>query len=138
MAADSRVTISSDAGGSRVGTCEKLFRTKDAIIGTAGESAPGLVFLDWYKSGKKTAPIFLIDGEADFVALVLTKHGLFEFDKWCRGERILDPFHAIGSGAKAAIGAMHMGASAERSVEVACLVDPYTAPPIVTMTLKGK
>ncbi len=43
------------------------------------------------------------------------------------------PFMALGSGAKAALGALHMGADAVRAVEVACLVDAFTGGPIVTM-----
>lgn len=136
MAADSRVTHDSEGGGSRVTRCVKLLRVRDALVGLSGESEPGLIFLDWYKSGKREAPGVLIDGEADFTALVLTPKGLFEYGKYCRPEKILDKFWAIGSGTKAALGAMHMGASAERAVEIACLIDPYTAPPIHVMKLK--
>ena len=140
MAADSRVTITTEAGGARVGRCEKLYRVKGCIIGTAGESAPGLVFIDWYKAGRKNdkVPEALILGSADFTALVLTPHGLFEYDRWCRGEKILNKFYAIGSGAKAALGAMHMGANAIRAVRIACEIDPYSSPPIVSMVLKGR
>ena len=60
MASDSWVTHSSEAGGSRRGTGQKLFRkrisegrkTYDVIIGTAGESSPALLFVDWYGSGQ--------------------------------------------------------------------------------------
>ncbi|HEX4767667.1 MAG TPA: hypothetical protein VH414_15475 [Lichenihabitans sp.] len=45
------------------------------------------------------------------------------------------PFMALGSGAKAALGALHMGADAVRAVEIACLTDAYTGGPIVTMRL---
>jgi ATP-dependent protease HslVU (ClpYQ) peptidase subunit len=77
----------------------------------------------------------LIDGEADFTALVLTRKGLFEYGKYCRAERVLEPFYAIGSGCKAALGAMHMGADARRAVQVACKVDTYSGTPIVVMEL---
>ncbi len=43
------------------------------------------------------------------------------------------PFMALGSGSKAALGALHMGADAARAVEIACLADAYTGGPIVTM-----
>lgn len=135
MAADSRVTIHTEEGGARVTRCIKIFRRRDAVIGLAGESEPGLVFLDWYGTGKP-APAVLIDAEADFTALVLTAKGLFEFGKYCMPEKILDKFWAVGSGSKVALGAMHMGASAERAVEIACLVDPYTAAPISVLKLK--
>ena len=139
LAADSQTTVESEAGGARRFRCEKLYRktTKEgaeAIIATAGESAPALVFLDWYGTGKRPPPR-LLEGNADFTCLVLRRDGLWEYDAWCRGDKVLEPFYAIGSGAKAALGAMHMGASAEEAVRVACLIDPYSAPPIVTMSL---
>jgi hypothetical protein len=136
LAADSRAVVNSDDGGLRhFGGSTKLFRKAGAVIATAGESAPGLVFVDWYGSGKK-APERLVTGDADFVCIVLTKDGLFEYDKWCRGEKLEQPFYAIGCGAKAALGAMHMGASAEQACVVACRIDAYCAEPIVTMTLE--
>lgn len=143
LAADSCVSLQTEAGGSRKFRCEKLYRKtigkgrskKNVIIGLGGESSPGLLFLDWYGSGKEP-PTQLIDGDADFTALILTLDGLFEADAYCRPDKILEPFYAIGSGAKAALGAMHAGASAKRAVEIACRIDPYTAPPIVTMRLK--
>lgn len=135
MAADSRVTYDSEAAGTRLFKTEKLFRKGKDIIGLAGESEPGLIFLDWYGTGKKDPPGVLIDGEADFTALVLTRKGLFEYGKYCRGERVLEPFYAIGSGSKAALGAMHMGANAVAAVRIACKVDPYSGTPIVSMEL---
>lgn len=134
MAADSRITEDSEAGGTRLGKCEKLYRKADAIIGLAGESEPGLVFLDWYGSGKE-APEILVHGEADFSALVLTDKGLFSYGRWCRGEKVLNKFWAIGSGAKAALAAMECGAGAVEAVRIACKVDPYSAPPIRAMSL---
>lgn len=135
IAADTRVTVDSDAGGSRLFRCVKLYRKAGDVIALAGESAPGLVFLDWYGSGR-TKPELLVHGDGDFTALVLTRKGLFEYDKWCRGEQVKERFYAIGSGAKAALGALHMGANARKAVAIACKIDPYSAPPIKTMRLK--
>lgn len=142
MAADSCVSIETEAGGARKFKCEKLFRKtigkgrakRQVIMGLSGESSPGLLYLDWYGSDKDP-PTQLIDGQADFSALILTVDGLFEADAYCRPERIIEPFYAIGSGAKAALGAMHAGASARRAVEIACRIDPFSSPPIVTMRL---
>ncbi len=143
IAADSQTTVQTDEGGSRKFRCEKLYPVLDdkgrkvAIIGTAGESFSSLVFVDWYRAGAKAdaKPSELIDGDADFTCVVLTRSGLYEYDKWCRGERILNRFYAVGSGAKAALGAMYMGANARQAVKIACKVDPYSAGPIVTMRL---
>lgn len=143
LAADSRTTIETEGGGGRMFLCEKLFRKavtingvlEEVIIATAGESSPGMVFLDWFGSGQEP-PDRLIDGEADFTCLVLQKDGLYEYDAWCRGVKIMDEFYAVGSGAKAALAAMHMGASAAKAVEVACRIDYYSGPPVITMRLK--
>ena len=143
LAADSRCTIDTDAGGARVFSCEKLFRKEvlrdgklqEVILATAGDASPGMAFVDWYGSGLPPIDNFVL-GDADFSVLVLTHDGLFEYDQWCHGIKILDPIYAIGSGTKAALGAMHMGAGPKKAVEIACLIDPYTAGPIVTMRLK--
>lgn len=137
MASDSRITHESESGGSRVTRCVKMYRRRDAIIGVAGDGGAGSVFVDWYGSGKPV-PQILIDFDADLTALVLTRRGLFTYDAYCMPEKILDRFWAIGSGTKAALGAMHMGASAERAIEIACLIDPYTAPPVHVLKLTRK
>jgi hypothetical protein len=145
LAADSQTTTETEAGGIRKFGCEKLFHFKstarhehECIIATAGENAPGLIFLDWYARAppKRKPPSQLVDGDADFTCLVLTKAGLFEYDKYCRGEQIKEQFYAIGCGAKAALGAMHRGASAAEACEITCLIDPLCALPIVTMQLQ--
>lgn len=146
VAADSCVSLQTEAGGSRKFQCEKIFRKickgKDgkkypAIVALAGESSPGMVFLDWLGSGKEPPRQLLIDASADFTALILTPQGLFEADAYCRLDKIIDPFYAIGSGAKAALGAMHAGATARAAVAIACKIDPYSAPPILFMSLPG-
>ena len=141
LAADSQVTIESEAGGSRTFTCEKLYRRSiagvDTIIGLAGGSTDGLVFLDWLESGERAPSHRLIEGGADFTALVLDAKGLWEYDQWCRKERVVRRFYAVGSGSKAALGALHMGADARRAVQVACKIDTYSLGPVKVMALKG-
>ena len=144
MAADSRETIETEAGGSRLRSCEKLVRkwvgTKrnrhEVIMGFFGESSPALLFMDWYGTGKPP-PQFLADMNADFGVLILSKHGLFEADAYCRPEKVIEKFWACGSGTKAALGAMHAGASARQACAIACRIDPYSAPPITFMSLRG-
>lgn len=136
LAADSRVSITTEGGGDRFfDRSKKLIRKGNAIIALAGESSPGMVFAAWYGSGKKP-PSRLIDGGADFTALVLTPKGLFEYDAYCEPERVDEEFYAIGSGAKAALGAMHMGASAIQAIEIAMKIDPSTGGRVMSMDLK--
>jgi 20S proteasome alpha/beta subunit len=61
--------------------------------------------------------------------LALTARQLYVIDEagWWPFE---GAFHAIGSGADAALAALHMGASAEQAVEVAIKVDQGSGPPI--------
>lgn len=128
MAADSRMTVDG-----RMSKCIKIFRRHGDILGVAGDDAPALLFLDWYMSGKPR-PNQLIEGNADFHVLVLDKkRRIWLYDKWCRGEQITAPFYAIGTGADAAMGAMHSGVSARRAVAIACKVDVNSGLPVVTM-----
>jgi hypothetical protein len=144
IAADSRVTVSSEAGGSRKHLCTKLFRktitekrkTFDVIIATAGESSPSLVFVDWYGTGQPI-PDILRDLGGDFTCLILRPDGLYEADVYCRPDKILEPFYAVGSGAKAALAAMTCGRGALAAVRVAAVWDPYTGGKITSMSLKA-
>lgn len=145
IASDSISTIQTEAGGSRMFKCVKLYpcmvhnketnQLEPTILATAGESMSSLLFVEWYKTRADHIPQKLIDGGADFTVLALTPEGLFEYDAWCHPDKIELPFYAIGSGAKAALGALHMGATAEEAVRIACEVDPYSRPPIKKMTL---
>jgi hypothetical protein len=104
------------------------------IIATAGESSPALVFVDWYGTGQPIPEVLLHHG-GDFTCLILSPKGLFEADVMCRPDPIIEPFYAIGSGAKEALAAMHCGKSARDAVRVAASIDPYTGGRIVTMRL---
>jgi ATP-dependent protease HslVU (ClpYQ) peptidase subunit len=149
VAADSRVTTDSEAGGSRAFKCVKLFRkevringiTVPVILAAAGEAFSGELFVEKF-NGESVDDVTrdnFIMGDADFTVLIITElNEIFEVDKWCHMVPVDEEFYAIGSGAKAALGAMHMGASAKRAVEIACKIDPFTAEPVVTMSLKIK
>lgn len=143
IASDSQVTYETEASGNRKFRCRKLFRKKtkkhgDVIIATAGQSSPGMLFVDWYGSGRKP-PTYLRQSEsADFLCLVIRKDGIFEYDNWCREEQIESEFYAIGSGANAALGAMHMGATAAQAVEIAKQIDIFTGGDVVTMSLNDE
>lgn len=141
LAADSRLTVD-HGSGARVHFCRKLFRKKitegkktfDVIIATAGEASSGMVFHDWYGSGKPIPELFLHLG-GDFTCLVLRPDGLFEFDVYCRPEKIEEDIYAIGSGAMAALAAMHCGKSALEAVRIAARIDLYTGGRIVSESL---
>lgn len=148
LAADSRETWESEAGGASYSNCEKLFRKvvgrREYLIGTAGGSYLGMVFVDWFKgigAGFDEPPSILRDAhlEEDFDVLIVARDGVYTANHLCRPVRSAgNRFVAIGSGRKAALAAMFMGASAAKAVAIACKVDPFSAPPIVAMRLEGK
>lgn len=142
VAADSRETWETDAGGASISNCEKLFRKRvgkrDVVIATAGGSYSGMVFVDWFGSGKEPPAILSqLDLEEDFTVLVLDRGKVYTANHLCRLVEDVNQFTAIGSGRKAALAAMYCGRGAREAVVVACKVDPYTALPVVTMRMPG-
>jgi hypothetical protein len=146
IAADSQITYESEAGGTRKHKCgNKLHRktvlvdgdSEEVIIAIQGEASPANVFVEWFDGTKKDPPEIFAYNPPDFTCLVWFKHGLYEYDAYCVGEQVTEPFYAIGSGAKAALGALHKGAHALEAVQIAALVDPYTSGPFHVETLEG-
>ena len=129
MAADQKVV-----DGDTNYRTRKIWPIGRAIVGAAGDNTAIVKFTRWMeKGGKGKTPTF--DAEEDFEAMVLTPAGLFVYDKSCQPDEVADPFYAIGSGKQAALAAMHMGATPQRAVEIACLVDNYSGEPVDTMTI---
>ena len=142
IAADSRETHETEAGGSTKHVCAKLFRKTvgegrkayEVILATAGESSPGMIFVDWYGTGKEV-PRMLLDRDPDFTCLILTPQGLFEADEYCRPVERSETAYAIGSGRKEALAAMSCGKSAVEAVRIAAIHDPYTGGRVHSMRL---
>jgi len=144
LAADSQITIDSEAGGSRKFKCDKIYRKTvrneeeeyEVLIGTAGDAYTSMVFVDWYGT-QQPVPETLVQGDVDrdFECLIVEDDGIYTVDMFCRPIKVKEKFYAVGSGAKAALGAMHMGANAITAVQIACKVCPYCAPPIISKSL---
>lgn len=151
MAADSQ---DSDAEYGLYTGCDKIFRKKvpngrrkhDVLIGTAGESYAGMLFVDWFPGisamtsggnllGLPHALSQFDPEHNDFVCIILEPGGVWTVDAHLRPIKLKGRFFAVGSGSKLALAAMEMGASASRAVEVACKYDLYSRPPIVTERL---
>ena len=145
IAADSWSTLTSEAGGARRHVCTKLDRKRikgrEVILTAAGEVGPALIFFDWYGSAKPVPDIAQVQ-IGDFHALIVEPDGLYEADGYFRPWRVVEAdslgFYAVGSGSKAALGALHMGADAREAVRIAALVDPYTGGDIVSMSLRQR
>ena len=141
LAADSRETTSDESAGDYAGKCVKLLRVGGNVIALQGDSGAGVAWLDWFGKGLQsddTLAQHIRATQADFTAVVLNRTGLWTWDSWLVPQRVKSKFYAVGSGTKAALGALHMGASAVQAVKVACKIDPWSSPPIVSMSLKNR
>jgi hypothetical protein len=134
MAADSRAY---GGTGKELGHKTKIRRLDDGTLIGCSTNQVGLgeAVLDWYARGAKQddAPK-PASVELTFLAVKPNGEGYYASDSFFLSGPLQAPFFAIGSGAYAAQGALHAGASAERAVEIACLVDVWSGPPIVTLS----
>lgn len=112
------------------------------LIGIAGRFSDALAFLEWFRHGKCEKLNFIQyagrDSDApDFVALAVSvmKSNIEYWTEYLQPEPRQEPFVAIGTGAKAALAAMHMGATAAESIRVAAKVDAYTNDDVFSISL---
>lgn len=112
----------------------KIFRVKGSLIGIAGNTEQALRFVEWRRS-PDAKPTFV--ETASFEALELSADGkLTWWGTEMIGIAIEDDCYAIGSGAAYALGAMGMGSSLKRAIEVAARYDSATGTDVQTMSLK--
>jgi len=135
MAADTQVNV-----GTATFPSKKIFATPYGIVGAAGDAIDCSTFLSWVFAGmkRKSRPSFEKedDEEYNFQALVLSFDGLFFFEKDCCPLRIERDFHAIGTGADAAVAAFLCGKTPKRAVEIAGQVDNSTGGPVTVLKLE--
>lgn len=118
----------------------KILKGKTAIVGWAGDHATGKSFADWFLSGcdhgtsaKFQHPTKELS-DLDFIALVLYRDSSWEV--WTDEmisismEMYHAPYMVVGSGQEAAMAALHMGAHAERAVEIACKTNAHCLMPV--------
>lgn len=137
LAADTLVTDH----GMLLGYACKLAQSQNGpIAGGAGNMPYVATFLKWFENCLPGASPPRIDVDKDPDGIIIDLEGRV----WLWGgephltELLLDPaypFAAIGAGAKYAMGAMLMGASAEQSVQAAAAFDIYTGGRIDTLQL---
>lgn len=135
MAADSQ------CGGPHRLTYHKITKLDHAIVGVCGNVADAQVLVKWFINGadrlKPPAWVNHTGEKPDAEIIVMLPDGTVYTidDHLARIER--SEFCAIGSGASAALGAMHMGADPRRAVEVAALVDVNTGGAVETATFQS-
>ena len=138
MASDSKVSVENK--GIDYPTV-KIVRRKKQVIGAAGHAGDCTRFIKWASTefSDKEPKWSLPEGDEDSViGLILKDDGIYI---WTQGdpepEKVESTFYAVGSGGKAARAVMHMGGDPIKAVEIACLVDPYSAPPVQILKLKN-
>jgi len=140
VAADSQETTSDG----RITQCDKLFRVKDYIIATAGDSYTGLIFLQWFKDGANREYIpdlSMVDLSEDFECLVVSKDRIYTVNRFFQEYEInlrQNPFIALGWGSPYAIGAMEVSqkVTAKQAVQIACKFDCYSGGSVKTMKIR--
>jgi hypothetical protein len=124
-----------------VGSKDKLFRLgrgdhrfTGALVGISSNFVGASELLrPWLEAGADPfdMPPFKPDA---FTILVVANQEIFLADNQCTFTGPLGaPYAAIGGGAALAVGAMAMGASAHRAVEIACDLHPGSALPVTTL-----
>lgn len=132
MAADS-LCVGADT---RWGEVEKIIAGDGCMGGAVGPAAAAASYCRWITDRCTDDDMYFGDAFDDAEGLLV----LADRTIWCwSGKRRLfkldTPFTAIGSGAKIAMGAMAMGASAEKAVQIASQFDVYTGGRITTLAL---
>ncbi len=140
MAADGRGNVN----GRIVSSVDvKIRRLSDGSLATGcGSSAIIATYLKWLEDRSTPRPSLMsvVDKEDGATVFVVRKDGRIERHEpdGIEVEPEDLPFFSCGSGAMAALAAMHMGAGSKRAVEIACLCDVYSGGRIITMTIDGE
>ena len=135
--AATRKTIASDSlisdGFSSFRSGSKIHEISGGYVGYARDVHSCLRLVQWLKKPKSAKPEF---SETDIATALVLKSGLLYYvDTTCILICIADDFAAIGSGASAALAAMHCGRSPSEAVKIASLVDMNSGLPVIEKRL---
>ena len=139
IAADSQETHTNG----RITECKKLFLVDGKIIGTAGDSYTGRIFVDWFERGARMEDVpdlSHVTSDEDFECLVIEdKDNVYTINRFFQKYHVEMPdgFYAIGWGSSYAMAAMDMGADAKKAVQISAKYDAYTGGKIKTMKVKN-
>ena len=113
----------------------KIYRVRGALIGIAGTVTEGLKFVQWYAEGCRRDEEPQLHADT-WGALVLDATGLFEWNERLVPIPCYDKEgYSVGTGYMAAQAALKLGKTPKEAVEVACLIDINTGPPVVVEKL---
>lgn len=95
-------------------------REDGAMIGGCGIGSVSAAFRRWFMDGEAgDRPSLGVTDDDDAQLIVVRPNGVVEIHDRHGWAEISGPFFALGSGFEVALGAMAMGASAERAVQIA-------------------
>lgn len=116
-----------------------VYKGVPAVIGTSGTLEYGMALMDWLEAGLPPGrePSLPADDDDGASVLLATATGVYLFSNSLVGVPIGAVKWATGSGANYALGAMAMGASAKKAVEVACTLDVYSGMGVDVLRLRG-
>jgi len=132
MASDSQLTDENIKS-----SVQKIWRIRGWLV-AGGGSYPEIVrTIRGIQENKELSPARVLDDiemgkMMDCVMVLLSPTGRIytnENGSECMG--ITDPFYALGTGAQAALAAMHMGATPREAVRIAAKIDPNTGGRVV-------
>jgi hypothetical protein len=121
-------------GESLVGDqAEKVIRCRHGAFVVIGYCVAAMVERKFNDLGPIPNRLDLPD---ETTVVLLRNDGLIGFyEKDLEHDPIRVPFYAFGSAAPVAIGALHMGATAEQAVEIAIKVGPWAAGKVMSVTV---
>lgn len=137
LASDSRETSTNgevgDDGYVVNDRCKKVYRLPDGRLFAAAHATEDGERLLLALRNNQTPPAL-----EDVCALLINHDGtvlMYEGHIWIKQH---GPYFAIGSGARFALGAMKVGASAVKAATVGAAMDPYSGGPIQVLKLRRK
>lgn len=134
MAADTRAY---SATRFPVGQKVKIKRLDDGTLIGCSSVVPGQgeAVINWYAAGADPTAPPIVESKTSLLAIKPNGEVFFANDSWFISGPLTGEFFAIGSGNEYALGAMAMGASAERAIEIACDLDVWSAKPVMVLRL---
>ena len=129
----------------RQGTCADLAATHTKIkkipsgevLAWTGEEEQGLCLALWYEAGSPVDKWPKFQEGDDWTRLIVaSKEGVFTYEQVPKKVCVEDPFMAWGSGRDFAMGAMAMGADAEKAVLIANKHNIYCGKGVMSFRLR--
>lgn len=127
----------------KIGFIEKARVLTNCMVAGAGNVEDIAAFLDWFErhggSMEHRTKYFPENTAGSLSGLIIYRDGsIYMCDEKLYPYKVNTKFAAIGTGSNVALGAMLMGASAAKAVEIAAQIDTHTGGEIKVLTLVKK